>query len=290
MSLKLKFNLVFALLFLVALALCGGMVYQVVYQNAAAETVRDAQRLMDVALAVRNYTVDNIKPHLDPMLDRHFLPETVPAFAATETMKRLSTKKNGYSYKETTLNPTNPANKPTPWERELVERFRANPELAETSGETVSQQTSLFYVARPIKITQQACLTCHSTPANAPASLLVRYGSASGFGWQLNETVGAQIVAVPMNIPREKAQQIFFTFTGALIGVFLALFLVLNWLLHRLVVRPVSDIAMAVRSISQGDMSLAEFGEDRSDEIGTLQKSINRMRRSLVKAMGMLRN
>ena len=63
----------------------------------------------------------------------------------------------------------------------------------------------------------------------------------------------------------------------------------MNWLLQRLVVKPVSEVAAAARRVSQGDLTLAEFPETRGDEIGTLQKSFNRMRRSLVKAMGMLR-
>lgn len=289
MNLKLRFNLVFTLLFAVALAVAGGTVYRLVQANASAEVVHDAQRMMDVAIAVRGYTVDNIKPHLDPLLERHFLPETVPAFAATETLARLASKQPGYSYKEATLNPTNPRDKPSAWERDVVDRFRAQPTTTELSGEVSTARGDVFYVARPIRITNPACLACHSTPQAAPQSLIAKYGSNGGFGWQMNEIVGAQIVAVPTALPREKAQQLFATFTGSLVMVFVALFLALNWLLQRLVVKPVREVASAARRVSQGDLSLAEFSEDRSDEIGTLQKSFNRMRRSLVKAMGMLR-
>jgi HAMP domain-containing protein len=290
MNLKLRFNLVFIALFVIALAVAGGTVYRLVQANASAEVVRDAQRLMDVAIAVRSYTVDNVKPHLDPLLERHFLPETVPAFAATETLARLAAKQPGYSYKEATLNPTNLRDKPTSWEKEVVDRFRAQPTTMELSGEVSTAKGDLFYVARPIRITNPACLACHSTPSAAPQSLIAKYGADNGFGWQLNEIVGAQIVAVPTALPQEKARQLFTTFTVSLVAVFVALFLALNWLLQRLVVRPVREVASAARRVSQGDMSLAEFSEERSDEIGTLQKSFNRMRRSLVKAMGMLKH
>lgn len=290
MNLKLRFNLVFAVMFLLALAVAGGVVYRLVQNNASAEVVRDAQRMMDVAIAVRGYTVDNIKPHLDPVLDRHFLAETVPAFAATETLARLAAKQPGYSYKEATLNPTNLRDKPSDWEAAVVQQFRAQPDLKELSGEVNTAVGDLFYVARPIRITNPACLACHSTPAAAPQTLIAKYGDKNGFGWTLNEIVGAQVVAVPTALPQEKAKQLFLTFTGSLVAVFVVLFLVLNWLLQRLVVRPVREVANAARRVSQGDMSLAEFSESRFDEIGTLQKSFNRMRRSLVKAMGMLRN
>jgi hypothetical protein len=51
-----------------------------------------------------------------------------------------------------------------------------------------------------VTITDQACLTCHSTAAAAPAALIQTYGSANGFGWKLNETIGAQILSVPNQV------------------------------------------------------------------------------------------
>lgn len=289
MSLKLKFNLVFALLFVLAMIVAGGIVYNIVSQNAEDEVAHDARRMMDVSLAVRDYTVKHIKPHLDPLLDRHFLPETVPAFAATETLASLSATQPGYGYKEATLNPTNPRNAPVDWERAIVNRFRAEPELTEQRGHVETPKGSLFYVARPIQIKNAACLACHSTPEAAPASLIAKYGREHGFGWQFREIVGAQVVAVPTELARDKARRVFLTFMGTLVGVFAVLFLTLNALLHRWVVRPVRAVAHAANKVSQGDMDTAEFPEDRADEIGTLQRSFNRMRRSLVKAMDMLR-
>ncbi len=61
--------------------------------------VRQAALLMESALAVRSYTLDIIKPHLDPMLDTKFLPATVPAFAATETFERFRQTFNQFKYK-----------------------------------------------------------------------------------------------------------------------------------------------------------------------------------------------
>jgi HAMP domain-containing protein len=289
MSLKLKFNLVFALLFALALGLATAVVHRTVAHNAQAEVVHDAQRLMDVALAVRDYTVAHVKPHLDPLLDRHFLPETVPAFAATETLSKLPSKQAGYSYRETALNPTNPRDLPADWERTLIERFRANPALAELTGETTIGRDGVFYVARPIQIKNAACLACHNTPEAAPASLIAKYGRERGFGWKLNEIVGAQIVTVPTELPQQKAQQLFGTFLVTVLALFGALFVAHNLLLHRWVVKPVRAVALASQRVSQGDLGQPEFAEGRADEIGSLQRSFNRMRRSLVKAMDMLK-
>jgi HAMP domain-containing protein len=289
MSLKLKFNLVFTLLFAVILGIATWVVHRTVSANAQAEIVHDAQRLMDVATAVREYTVAHVKPHLDPLLDRHFLPETVPAFAATETLLSLAAKQPGYRYREAALNPTNPRDLPLPWEKSLIERFRADTKLTELTGELRTPEGEVFYVARPIQIKNTACLACHNTAETAPASLIAKYGTAHGFGWKLNEVVGAQVVAVPTEMPQQKAQHLFSTFLATVIGLFAALFIVHNVLMHRWVVQPIRAVAHASQRVSQGDLAMAEFPEGRTDEIGSLQRSFNRMRRSVVKAMEMLR-
>ena len=43
-----------------------------------------------------------------------------------------------------------------------------------------------------------------SAPGAAPASMVAQYGPANGFGWQLNEVIGAQIVSVPLGVPLER--------------------------------------------------------------------------------------
>jgi hypothetical protein len=68
-------------------------------------------------------------------------------------------------YKEATLNPTNPRNRSTDWETDVVNQFRAAPESAVefiSTRETPSG-TSLFF-ARPIRISNVSCLQCHSPP------------------------------------------------------------------------------------------------------------------------------
>ncbi len=92
MGLRLKFNLVLIVVFLAGFAAAGFISRQLLRENAREEVLRNARLMMDTALAVRAYTVDQIKPHLDPRLEEEFLPQTVPAFAATETMGNIPKK------------------------------------------------------------------------------------------------------------------------------------------------------------------------------------------------------
>src|SRR6478752_1862723 len=128
MGLRLKFNLVLVVVFLAGFAAAGFVSRELLQENARDEVVRDARLMMEAAGSVRTYTVDQIRPHLIKQLDEVFLPQTVPAFAATEAIATLRKKYAEYSYKEATLNPTNPRNRTADWEADIVNRFRQYPD------------------------------------------------------------------------------------------------------------------------------------------------------------------
>jgi protein-histidine pros-kinase len=237
---------------------------------------------------VRGYTISQVRPHLEMQLMRAFLPQTVPAFAAAETMGELRKKYPDYFYKEATLNPTNPRNRAADWEADIVQEFRNRPTVKELGGERDTPTGRALYIARPIQIGNPACLGCHSTPEAAPATMIKLYGSANGFGWKLNEVVGAQVVSVPMALPLQNAQRAFYTFMGSLVAVFALVFIALNLMLNWMIVRPVAQLSHAADQVSTGNFEIPEFPERGRDEIALLGRAFNRMRRSLQKAMQMI--
>ena len=89
MGLRLKFNLVLLLVFLVGLGVAGWISRDLLIRNARDEVARNASLMMEAALAVRGYTINQVRPHLDMQLIRAFLPQSVPAYAAAETMGEL---------------------------------------------------------------------------------------------------------------------------------------------------------------------------------------------------------
>lgn len=288
MGLRLKFNLVLVIVFLAGFAATGLVSRQLLQDNAREEVLRNARLLMDTALSVRAYTVEQVKPHLDRQLQEVFLPQTVPAYAATETLSHIQKKYRDYGYKEATLNPTNPRDRATDWEADIVQQFRQNAESTELVSERTGGTGRILYIAKPIQITNAACLQCHSVPAAAPASMLKVYGEANGFGWKHNEIVGAQVVTVPMDIPVLKADRAFKTFMAALAAVFAVVFVALNLMLSWLIVRPIRRMSLAADRVSTGDFDVPEFSDAGRDEVAVLGSSFNRMRRSLEKAMQMI--
>ena len=288
MKLTLKFNLVLILVFTIGLGITGVLSWNILQENARKEVIERAGLMMEAALAVRSYTVSEIRPLLALQMTKEFLPQSVPAYAATQSFSKLREKHPEYTYKEATLNPSNPRNRAVDWENDIVQEFRNNPEHKEIIGVRDTPTGQSLYLARPMQVKHPGCLSCHSTVAAAPKTLIKKYGTANGFGWKMNEIVGARIVSVPMAVPLQKAEHAFRTFMGSLIGVFIAIIVILNLMLRAIVIAPVTKMSRIADDVSKGNMEAPEFSERGTDEISVLAASFNRMRRSLEKAMKLL--
>jgi len=289
MGLRLKFNIVLVLVFAAGIAVSAWVSHQLLERNAKEEVLRNAGLMMEAALSIRGYTVSQVKPRIDHHLAEEFLPQSVPAYAAAETFKSLRKKYPDFSYKEATLNPTNPANRTVEWESDIVNHFRnAAVATGEISGERETPSGRMLYIARPIQIKDPACLACHSVPAAAPASMIKLYGESNGFGWKHMEIIGAQVVSVPMTLPIHNANEAFKVFMGSLAAIFVVTFIVLNVMLSVMIIRPISRMSSAADKISTGDFNVPEFPAHGRDEISVLGTSFNRMRRSLAKALKLI--
>jgi len=288
MSLRLKFNLILFVTSFFGIALAGYLTHQQLQQDAEDVVLEQASLMMESALAVRSYTVKEIRPLLKKIKTEDFLPQTVPAYAASRFIAKLQEKHPEYSYKEATKNPTNPANRATDWETDIIKWFRNHPDKALVTGVRETPVGSVFYFSRPIRINNEGCLACHDTPDRAPASVVKKYGASNGFGWKMDEVVGAQIVSVPRSTPYQRAQDEFYLFMGALTAIFLVIGVVMNILLNQFVINPIKLIAAHADAVSLGTLDDNEIVVKGSDEIAMLARAINRMQRSLGSAMTML--
>jgi len=288
MKLIVKFNLVFVAVFLIGLGIAAHVADQLLQNNAREEMLHSARLVMETALATRGYTSTQVGPLLQTQMKYGFLPQSVPAYSATEVFNGLRKKFPEYAYKEATLNPTNPRNRAVDWETDVVNQFRNNADHTEIIGERDTPTGRLLYIARPIQIRDGACLACHSTVDAAPKTLIDRYGPANGFGWKLNEIVGAQVVSVPTDVPTQRARTAFRSFMLSLAGVFVFVAIVLNVMLVYMVIRPVSRLAKLADQASLGNTDVPDFHVRSRDEIRMLADSFNRMKKSVVQAMKML--
>jgi protein-histidine pros-kinase len=288
MKLLFKFNLMFLLVFVIGLGSAGYIARNLLQRGANEEVLSNARLLMESAAAVSTYTATQINPLLETQMKYEFLPQSVAAYSSSEVVKALSTKLPDYFYKPAMLNPTNPRDRAQNWEEDVVSQFTKRPELTEFTGQRMTTSGLSLFIARPIRLTNPQCLVCHSTVDVAPTTMVDKYGAANGFGWKLNETLGAQIVSVPMEVPLKRAEAAFGVVMGSLAGVFVMVGVVLNLMLWKLVIQPVTRLSGLADQVSLGQMDAPEFASGGKDEIGVLSESFARMRRSLVQAMKML--
>jgi protein-histidine pros-kinase len=289
MRLLLKFNLIFILVLGAGIAGTAVLAQRYLQSTAREAVLQDARLMMETISSTRTYTSKQIRPLLEILQkrDKTFYAQTVPAFGAQQIFGYLHTNFPDYSYREATLNPTNPSDRAVDWEADVVNYFRNDRSKHEVHGERDTPTGRSLYFARPLAAAEP-CLECHSVAKDAPPPMVKVYGPNNGFGWKPNEIVAAQIISVPMSLPLAAASAAFRTVLVWMIGISIAILLLLNIALYFAVVRPVTALSRAADEISKGNLNVPELAVKGKDEISQLADAFNRMHRSLAKAMKLL--
>jgi len=97
--------------------------------------------------------------------------------------------------------------------------------------------------------------------------MVAKYGDKNGFGWKLGETIGTQMMIVPYTLPELIANQTFRSFVTSTALIFLALFVVINTILHSVVIQPIKTMTEAAEKLAAGDIKGAKvdiFSDDES--------------------------
>jgi HAMP domain-containing protein len=292
LKLNTRFTLLLSLVFVSGILASGFILWRTLNERAQAEIASQGLILIEAMNAVRTYTSVHISPRLAGALDSEplFVAETVPAFSAHTVFEhfRQHQEYDNFVYREAAPNPTNPMHRADALEAELIARMRADTGLREIADFRELNGRRVFYIARPLAVTSESCLYCHGAPEVAPASLIATYGSENGFGWALNEIVATQIIYVP-------AEEVFnatvrsFTMVMAIFIVILALVVILiNLLLSRYVIEPVSVMGGLAQKISADEMAAEDADSKemtnlakRRDELVYLARLFQKMARQV---------
>ena len=257
LNLGAKFTLLLALVFLTGMVASWFALSEALQSKAEREVVSKAQILLKTMNSVRQYTSENINVHLRPLLDQRsqFISETVPGYSARRVFEYFRSGKDyeDFIYKEATLDPTNPLDKADGFEASLVEGFRRDPALPEQTGFREIGGRNMFFTARPIRIRSASCLECHSVPSAAPASMIEAYGSSNGFGWNMGDVIGSQIVYVPAQAVFSAGQQSAVLVTGIFVAIFALAAIAITVFFRRAVVRPLGGLTAATQALSRGN-------------------------------------
>jgi len=288
MNLRAKFNLAIVAAMAIGYAGAGFLLHDLFVDSARQTVLENARIMMSAANAFKSYTDQQIVPLTGGMQQNGaFTTAAVPFYAVKTSFHAVQVQFPSYSLAEVALNPTNKEDAPSDWQADFINEFRNSPGATEQVGERETPQGAVLDLAQPIVVSDPGCLACHSTPAAAPPAMVAKYGSDNGFGWTLGETVGAQIVSVPLELPLVRANDVFETFMAILAGMMLVVLLILNVLLDYIVIRPLVKVASIANAVSLGEEA-EEYVKPGTDEVSSISASFNRMRRSLDSALRML--
>jgi protein-histidine pros-kinase len=220
---RLKVNLILLAVTAIVIELFAVVATPFLENVARTEVLQKARIMMEAAAGIRIYTSNEIAPLLSAKRDDDkFHPQTVPSYAASKNFALLARKFTDYAYREAALNPTNPSNRAVDWEADIIYDFRQNRHKRELITEREIDNGRVLTLSQPI-VSGGPCLSCHGAADQAPRSMIATYGTQNGFGWGLDEVVGAQIVAVPMAVALEHSTRIRNLFIAVLGGIFLLL-------------------------------------------------------------------
>ncbi|HIK06962.1 MAG TPA: DUF3365 domain-containing protein [Trichormus sp. M33_DOE_039] len=286
-----KFTLLLTLVFLGGICLSGIILASAMQRFAEEDVSTKAEMLAQTMNSVREYTDNSINPLLENQLLTApvFIPETVPGYAARQVFEQFRTHSEykSFLYKEATLNPTNPRDQADEFEINLVEQFRQQPQKTKLSGYRPIYGETLFYIARPLKVTQKNCLVCHGQPASAPKSMIQTYGTQGGFGWKLNEIVAAQTVYVPADEVFTRVRHTLTLVMSIVVTVFALGVWFINRFLKGTVIQPLKQLTAIAQQVGAGTITVEQVkGFDspeiikvaqRADEPGQLARTFQYM-------------
>ncbi|MBC6418528.1 MAG: DUF3365 domain-containing protein [Prochloron sp. SP5CPC1] len=237
--------------------------------------------LIDMMKANSTYVEEDMIPYLLPRGIVH-LPAVSFAVATKRIAEHFLKIQPDYYIKLVSDNPLNPQNLPYPLEETIIERFRTDKSLKKLVEKGKIEDNNYLVYSTP-SVSQESCLQCHGVPEKAPREVVEQYGTNSGYGYTIGQVVGANFVAVPLTNINSLILKRSLVAVGLLTLLFSGIFILMDRLVQRFVLKPVINMARVARSVSEGLLE-EEVSVRSEDEIGELAHAVELMRRSLVTA------
>ncbi|MDJ0714220.1 MAG: DUF3365 domain-containing protein [Prochloraceae cyanobacterium] len=237
--------------------------------------------LVDMVKAARTYIAEDVRPYMLPR--KIFHPPAISSTVATKKIAGhfLKTRPD-YYIRVISDNPLNQTNKPTEFEKQLLERFREDRNLERIQEAGLINDKNYLVSSRP-SISRASCLVCHGKPEEAPKEITQEYGTESGYGYISDRVVGASVVGVPVANVNQIVLSRSIIALIVISMLFLVIFLMINRLVQQLLLGPIEKISRIAREVSEGSLDYS-ISSRRRDEIGELANSFELMRRSLLTA------
>ncbi|MFH2059297.1 MAG: ATP-binding protein [Pseudomonadota bacterium] len=196
-------------------------------------------------------TPDQIVTHSDTY--QLFTPSMV-----TQKLSQKSFEKKDYQFRLSSLTPLNTANQANAFEKNALNRFNH-----ETIAEFFQYTDETFEYMVPL-YRSKGCIKCHTQEARQTSSI-----------------IGGLRITIPYKGDRQAIQKNILLLAGVGICITLVTVLVLVFLIHTLVLKPINELEEKSRQVSSGDLS-CRVNLKTNDELEKLGNSFNLMSESLM--------
>jgi HAMP domain-containing protein len=282
-SLAKRFNVYLLSMYIITILVTTPITYFITKQQVYGLAKEDLSLMVDVMQSIRDYVAKDLRPHFMKN-EIYYSPSISGIVAISRVAKHLKGRKPKYYISNVSDNPLNPDNQVKGFESDLLTEFRQNRENKTINTEGVINGQNYLVRSAPM-VSKDGCLRCHGDPDMAPEDIQANFSPESGFGYVNGEVVGVSVVGVPLKDVQSLTIVRSLMMIGAITLLFSILFFMINKLVKRLVLDPISEITTVAVAVSHGDISREVVVKDRTDEISNLANSFELMRRSLVAAM-----
>jgi len=260
--------------------------YTVTRQNIFQVVTQQADMALQFNLSIREYVRNEIRPIMYQYVgEEEFVPETMStSFVAHSIFENTRRHFPDFILKFSSDNPRNPANQAGPEELKVIQYFNDNPDEKLWEGNITINKAAYFAKFKARRM-EESCLRCHGDPADAPESLVKRYGPTAGFYRPLGEVIALDAVAIPINKIQEHLwTELHKNFTA--IGISVVVLLITMFMVVRLIItnrlskitKHFSDAASQTNYVPIDSIRVRG-----RDEISDLTDSFNRLAGKMAK-------
>ena len=281
MTIRNKFMLT-STVFCILITMAVGLVAtEAAYRLMYNESRNKAEMMLFAMKAVRKQVSAEIRPEATPLVppDMFIAALQSTSYTANSVFARIDPRYlHGIIFKTASIHPRNPNNAANDVERELIalldEKYQAA--LQSATGQedrdniVVSWEGTRLvdgeecFVMAIGEVTKEACMGCHSTPAEAPAGMLAAYPpeNDNGYGHLVDHVNSAEVARIPIAFISGQVHALQgWISLGALLILSVSLGGIM-WGLKR-IFKPVNQVVAVAQDIAAGNLNKAAQNLDR---------------------------
>lgn len=201
------------------------------------EAREKASLILSQVGAVQGYVRTKLRPAMYRTLpeDQFVLEAMSTSYITRLIMSDLNLAKEAFSYRRVGIGARNPDYEANELERGLIRRFEAQRDLIRVEEFVEQGGERHFVTARPQRF-EASCMHCHGDPDQAPRELIERYGDKRGFGREVGQLAGIDLVSLKVQRDVGGIRDATLSFALLFAGGIIVMLLGIQGFFHRLVV------------------------------------------------------